>query len=59
MVASSIAVAVQLIEIIVVARAQRLIGKLFVPESVDKASVVGGSAVARERVDSGVVGKAL
>ena len=59
MVASSIATVVQLVEIEFVARAQKLVAHLIVLESVDKASIADSSAVAKERIGSVAVGRAL
>ena len=59
MVASSIAVVMQLVEIVVAAMAQKLIEHLIVPELVDKALIADSSAVAKKRIGSVVVGRAL
>ena len=59
MVALSIAIVVQLVEIFVVARAQKLLGHLIVLELVDMALASDSSAVARERIDSVAVEMAL
>ena len=59
MVALSIAIAVQLVEIVFVLRAQKLTGHLIVLELVDKALIADSSAVAREQIGSVVVDMAL
>ena len=59
MVALSIAIVAQLVEIEFVARAQNLVVHSIVPELVDKALIADSSAVAKKRTGSVVVGGAL
>ena len=59
MVALSIAIVVQLVEIAFVARAQKLVAHWIVLELVDKALMVGSSAVAKDRIGLVVVDMAL
>ena len=59
MVALSIAIVAQLVEIEFVAQEQKLVVHLIVPELVDKALIADSSAVAREQIGSVVVDMAL
>ena len=59
MVVLSLALVTQLVEVEFVTRAQNLIEHLIVPELVDKALIADSSAVAKKRIGSVVVGRAL